>query len=406
MTGASGRRALALAAGAFGLVASGPAAALFNDHLEIWAAENVTRDSNIFRLSDKIDPATVGASQRGDTIFSTFVGVSANVPVSLQRFEAAYTWYQSRYRTFDNLDFSGHTARAAWTYNVQNKLTGVLSYTESEGLANFSNIQANVKDVVTVRQAQGTAAWLMTPRWRLNGRLAAAQTEHTNAVRAFNDIETGTVEGGLSYITPQENFVGGAFRYEHGRAPRGNTLPSNPFFGRSFDNEYDQWGVGATATWNLTGHSRFDGRIELIRRRYTEFTERNYTGPAMRVLYRWTPTPKTSVDVGLVRDIGPPEEIQTSFVLTTGGYVRPKWAVTEKITILGNVEYNIWDYKGDALTGGSYTHHQRLVGASVQWKPWERVWLQVGANREMRTSTLPLGDYETTVAFIEGRVGF
>ncbi len=144
----------------------------------------------------------------------------------------------------------------------------------------------------------------------------------------------------------------------------------------------------------------------MIRRRYNEFTSRNYQGPALRALYRWTPTPKTTVDVGLIRDIGPPEEIQTSFVLVTGGYVRPKWAVTEKITLQGNVEYNVWDYRGDAFTGGSFTHHQRLIGASVQWKPWERVWLQAGVNRETRTSTLLFGDYETTVAFVEGRVGF
>ena len=38
--------------------------------------------------------------------------------------------------------------------------------------------------------------------------------------------------------------------------------------GTVFDNEYEQTGGGAQGTWNLTGHSRFDGRIEYIRRRY------------------------------------------------------------------------------------------------------------------------------------------
>ncbi len=402
--GASGRRALVAAV--IGATASSPAMAVFNDYVELWAAENLTHDSNVFRLSDKVSPSTVGASQRGDTIYSTYLGIAANVPVAQQRFEAAYTWNRSKFQEFGNLDYTGHTARAAWDYNLQNKVTGVLSYNESQGLASFNNIQANEKDLVTVRQAQGTAAWLVTPRWRMDGRLTGVQTEHTNVVRSINDIESEGAEAGLSYVTPQENLIGGSVRYEHGKSPHGNTAPGNPFFGLPFTNEYDQWGVGATTTWNLTGHSRFDGRLEVIRRRYNEFTSRNYQGPALRALYRWTPTPKTTVDVGVIRDIGPPEEIQTSFVLVTGGYVRPKWAITEKITLQGNVEYNVWDYRGDAFTGGSFTHHQRLYGGSVQWKPWERVWLQVGVNREVRTSTLLFGDYETTVAFVEGRVGF
>ena len=404
--GASGRRVKSLVAALVGALASTPSAALFNDYVEIWAAENATRDTNVFRLSDKLSPATVGATQRGDTIFTTHLGVTAGVPVSQQRLEAAYTWYQSRYRHFKDLDFTGHTARAAWNYNVQNKVTGVLSFTESEGLASFSNIQARDKDLVTTRQAQATAAWLATPRWRASGRLAAVQTEHSSTLRRINDIEAETVEGGLSYVTPQDNLVGGIVRYEHGRAPHGVTFPNSPFNSRPFDNEYDQYSAGVTATWNLAGHSRFDGRLEVVRRNYKEFTQRDYTGPIARALYKWTPTPKTTVDFGFVREIGPAEEIQTSFVLVTGGYIRPQWAVTEKITLQGNLEYNVWDYRGDAVAGGDFTHRQRLIGGSIQWKPWTRVWLQAGANRESRTSTLQFGDYETTVVFVEGRVGF
>src|SRR5260221_5586772 len=168
------------------------------------------------------DLSTVGASQRGDTIYSTYLGIAANVPVAQQRFEAAYTWNRSKFQEFGNLDYTGHTARAAWDYNLQNKVTGVLSYNESQGLASFNNIQANEKDLVTVRQAQGTAAWLVTPRWRMDGRLTGVQTEHTNVVRSINDIESEGAEAGLSYVTPQENLVGGSVRYEHGKSPHGN----------------------------------------------------------------------------------------------------------------------------------------------------------------------------------------
>jgi hypothetical protein len=293
-----------------------------------------------------------------------------------------------------------------WTYNLQNKVTGVLSYDEAETLASFSTFQVPLKDLVTVRALRGSAEWLVTPRYRLDTRLAAVQTEHSHPLRRVNDIESAMADLGLSYVTPQDNLVGASVRFERGRSPHGNTTPDTPLFGEAFNNEYDQWGAGLTTTWNLTGHSRFDGRLEYIRRRYNVFTHRDYDGPAFKMLYRWTPTAKITVDVGALREPGPPEEIQTSFVLITGGYIRPKWQITEKIYLQGNAEYNVWDYQGDALTGGDFRHRQRLFGASIQWKPWERIWLHAGANREIRTSTLRFGDYETTVTFIEGRIGF
>ena len=407
-TGATGSASLvaALAAAVAGLTATAPASALFNDRVEIWAAENVTHDTNVFRLSDKLDPSTVGASQRGDSIYTTHLGITAGLPVSQQRFEAAYTWYRSNYRSFKDLDFTGHTARAAWNWSYDHRLTGVASYTESEGLSSFSNIQARDKDLVTSRHAQLTAQWMATPRWKANAGLGAVQAEHSSVLRRINDIEAESAEAGLSYVTPRENLIGGSARFEHGRAPHGTTFASNPFFGRPFENEYDQWAVGATTSWNLTGHSRFDGRLEWVRRNYKELTARNYDGPAFRAIYTWTPTAKLKVSAGATRDIGPAEDIQTSFVLVTGAYIRPLWAVTDKVTLQGNFEYNVWDYRGDPITGQDFTHRQRLIGASVQWKPYERVFLQAGFNREVRTSTLRFGDYDVDVAFVEGRVGF
>jgi hypothetical protein len=60
-------------------------------------------------------------------------------------------------------------------------------------------------------------------------------------------------------------------------------------------------------TWNLTGHARFDGRLEFVRRNYVRFTERDYDGPLFSGVLTWTPTPKTKVSFGAVRQVGPPD---------------------------------------------------------------------------------------------------
>jgi len=48
------------------------------DHVEIWAAENATHDTNVLRLSKSISPESVGATQLYDTAYSTHLGISAN----------------------------------------------------------------------------------------------------------------------------------------------------------------------------------------------------------------------------------------------------------------------------------------------------------------------------------------
>ena len=375
--------------------------ALFEDRIEVWGAENVTHDTNVLRLSKTINPLIASTRQKGDTINTTHLGASLNANFSQQHVTAEYTWYKSQYRYFKDFDFTGHTARANldWVLNPGGR--GTLGYTEAAGLASFANIQNRDPDLVTSRTLYATGNWMVTPRYRASGGLQAVETRHGSTLRKVNDIDIESGEVGVSYVTPLDNSFGVVSRIEHGRLPN-----ATPVGGVAFDNSYRQRGVGAMTTWVLTGHSRFDGRIEAVTRKYDQGTQRNYSGPIMKALYTWAPTGKLTIAAALTRDVGPAEDIQSSFVLVTGAYIRPRWTVTDKITVQGNAEYNIWDYRGDPRLTGDVRHHVRLFGASVSYRPTQKILLQAGINREVRTSNLALADYDVDVGFIEGRIGF
>lgn len=405
VTGVTGRNfrrnAVAATAAGCALAAPLPSWALFGDTVEVWGAYNETQDSNVLRLSKNVNPLSVGVDQRNDRIGTAHLGVSLNVPISQQTVQAEYEWFRSKYQHLKDLDFTGHTARANWNWLVQQVFTGTVGYNESEGLASFNNIQKNAPDLITSRTAYATGNWQMTPRYRWNAGLNAGETKHSDADRKINDIEIQSAELGLSYVTPLDNSFGVVTRVEQGKLPNGVLVDGLPF-----DNQYRQVGVGGMVTWIFTPHSRFDGRVEYVRRNYDQFSARDYRGPIVKALYTWAPTPRLTVAAALVRDVGPADDVQTSFVLVTGGYVRPRWNVTEKITLQGNAEYNVWDYHSDSLTGQSFKHHVRLFGGSISYRPTPKILLQAGYNREVRTSTLLTGDYEANVAFIEGRIGF
>ena len=395
-TGVSGSTLLLAAA-----LAPLPSWALFNGTLEVFAAENVTYDSNVFRLSPSLDSnQVIGSSKRSDIIFTTSLGFSLIVPVSLQRFQLSYVWFDSRYRTFKDIDNRGHTARAAYLWAITPRLTGELSYQEQESLASFANIQGRRPDLVTSRMAVANAAWMATPSWRLHSDLNATQVEHSEN-RALNDLETASAEVGVAFVSAQENRIGVAVRGERGRAPDERLL-----FGLPFDNEYTQTGVGVQGRWVVTGHSRFDGRADYIRRQYEQVSQRNFSGPTFRATYTWTPTGKITVATTLLRDIAPLEDITTSFALVTGLTVRPDWAVTDKINVRGNFGYARYEYRGDPALGLDFEHRVRTAGVSVHYRPATRIAISGGVARETRSSTLANGDYKVDIATLEARIGF
>ncbi len=402
--GISGKNFRLRALAASALVCATPALALFDDRVELWAAENATHDTNVLRLSKSVSPASMGVTQLSDTVYTTHLGISANLPVSQQLFLAEYTRYRSTYQYFKDLDFTGYTARAHWQWLWGQDKNGTLGYTASEGLASFNNIQRNEPDLVTARQAYFTGNWLVTPRWRATTALAGTQARHSDPGRTVNDIDAQSAEVGLAYVTPLDNSFGILTRVEHGRIPHPVQFAGFPL---GFDNEYKQYGIGANTVWVPSPHSRFEGRVEAVRREYQQGTQRNFSGPIVRALYTWTPTPKFTLVTSASRDVGPAEDITTSFVLVTGTYIRPRWNVTEKVSLTGDAEYNVWDYHGDpTVPGGNFRHRVRTFGGKVDYRPTTKILLSAGVNREVRTSDLPTGDYAVTVGFVEGRIGF
>lgn len=401
-TGPSGRRLGPALLLAVSLAAPGPAWSFFNDRVELWFSETMMRDSNVFRLSKNIDTErTLGTSNLSDRILTHTAGITASIPVSLQRFEGSYAHFWTRYQRFDQLDFDGDVARAAWLWAVTRQFNGELSYTQTTGLASFAAFRGTTRDVITTKQLVANANWQLNARWIAFGGVIATDRKHDDPGRRINDIEAQSGELRMSYVTPKENRIGVSVRAEQGGAPE-TTLVR----GIAFDNGYRQVGVGAVGRWEATAHSRFDGRFDYVKREYDQFSQRDYSGPAWGVTYTWSPTPKFNMLTTVRRDIAPLEEVQTTFVIATGIGVKPRWQVTEKFAFVGSADYMRWKYRGDPLIGGDFEHTVRSGAIGFAWTPLQRVAITGSLQREVRTSDLANADYRVTVGTLEARIGF
>src|SRR6185436_485369 len=229
-------RKLATLAACLAIIVPCEALALWGDQVELFATETLTYDSNVFRISSGLDPtAAIGSSKKSDWSSLTSLGFNVNVPIGRQRIQGGYAYNIARYDRFSQLDFEGYNARALWLWEIGNQLSGQLGYTESKALADFRNFTTTTPNALKTDRAFFTAAYLLTPQWRLNLGGDAAEQRNGDPARRVNDVDVTGIDGGVTYISPAGNQIGVALRSEDGRFPN-NQIVS----GVSVNNSYTQ----------------------------------------------------------------------------------------------------------------------------------------------------------------------
>jgi exopolysaccharide biosynthesis operon protein EpsL len=373
--------------------------ALWGDKFKPFVEERVTHDDNLFRISkDRVPQTFIGSSSRGDTYRTTSLGFNLDAPVSRQRFQMGYTWNATRYNRFADLDSNGHDARAIWLWQFGNDASGQLGYTETSALASFAFIQSRTPDRLRTWQAFFNAAYLVTPRWRLQAGVRGLDQTNSDPPRQIFDVNARYTDVTVSYITPANTSVGLSARTEDGRFPN----PRN-----SVDNAYRQESVGIVADWTITGVSRVSARADRVRRRYAQVPQQDFDGDTARAQYDWKPTGKFSLVAVAQQDIYPYLDIGSSFVLVKGVTLRPTLSLTEKVDLSEVLDYSTRDYLGaPGLSVGTRTDRVRSVAVAVSYRPARDVTLQMSAQRESRSSNTALTDYLANIVFTSLRVAF
>ena len=381
--------------------------ALWDDKLTLFAEEKITHDDNVFRISKDLDTA-------GDTYHTTSLGFNLDAPISRQRFQVDYAWNATRFNRFTDLNFNGHDARAVWLWQLGNNASGQLGYTETSALASFAITQSKTPDPLKTQQAFFNAAYLVTPRWRLQAEGRGLDQTNGDPQRQLFDVNVRYTDVSLSYVTPAGTSVGLSARTEDGRFPN-LPNPANPV-----DNAYRQGSVGIVADWTLTGVTHLSARADRVSRRYAHVPQQDFDGNIGRAQYDWKPTGRFSLAAVVQRDIFPYVDIGSSFVLVKGVTLSPRLNVTEKIAVSGTFDYSVRDYLGNPGQASGIspnrTDRVRSATATVSYRPARSLALLMSAQREGRSSSvvpdlaanppvLPV-DYVVNVFSVAARITF
>lgn len=389
------------------LVPVADAAALWDDKLELFVAESVIYDSNVFRISSRADPvAIVGAPSRGDTYYTTSPGFNFGIPYSRQRFVGGVKWNYTRYDRFKVLDFDGHEGRALWQWQVGNDLSGQLGYTQTLALASLANSRAGIlsgtPNSLETERAFLDLTYELTPRWRLQGEASRLDQDNGFAPLRVNDIIIESAGLAGSYVSRAKNQIGLGVRTEEGRFPNRPDVAASPFV-----DAYRQYNVDVIADYTISGHSRVRARAGWVSRSNEQLTQRDFDEGTYKLVYDWRPTGKLGINAVARREVSPLDDTYSSFVLLTGYALSPTLRMTQQTTAELNLEYSSRDYLADPtlLLVPSRTDWVRTATLKLSYRPLRSVMLELLVGRQTRSSTFPLGDYEDNIANVTVRIG-
>jgi exopolysaccharide biosynthesis operon protein EpsL len=366
--------------------------------------ETLTSDDNVFRISKDVDPATViGSRSRADTYRTTSFGLSADVPVRLQRFVGSLTFNSTRYQRFSALDFNGHDLRGSWLWQAGKDLSGELGISDTYSLASFSQLLSTTPDQLRVRQEFVNGAWMVTPQWRVRAAGERLEQRNSSSATLFNDVNIDGFEASLSRVSATGNSIGCSARVETGHFP---TL--QPLGAALIDNAYRQYGAGLALDWTLSPSSHVVARAAQVSRRYAQLPQRDFNGATGRAEFTWTPTGKLAVTAIAQRDISPYEYTRSSLVLIKGIGVRPTWRMTVKLEVSADLEALTRSYPGDSAQAlglaGPRDEKVRSMSALLTYHPAAHVTVQASLLHEERSSNVGFGDYAANVAWINVRL--
>jgi exopolysaccharide biosynthesis operon protein EpsL len=385
------------------------AAALWDEKLSIIVADAAIHDDNVFRLADSVDPRAIGVTSKSDVYNRFSAGVELDVKTDAQRLEADVELTRYRFDDFGALDFDGHDARAAWQWRAGRRFAGELGHARSEALASLSNIQNGARSAtpnfIDLRRTYATAAYRLLPSWELRADLATIDQRNEAIEYRPSDLGARSHEAAIAYVSRAGSRLGLRARDLDGRLPNLQLIG-----GTAVDNSYRQRGVEAFVEWQASDQSRFSAHGGRVQRDYATIGERDFDGFLYRAAFEWQPAESLVLTAAAQRDISTTEEVNVGFVLSEGVGLYGRWDLRAAITLSFDLETSGRTYLGEvdgALRAAAPRFEDwRLLGLRLALRPNEIMTIDVGWQRQDRSSQIALASYDANIASLGVQLRF
>ena len=361
--------------------------------LKLKVAGGLSYDSNVFRLSDEVDPQTaIGSSDKSDIIYQLGAGGKYELRQSRQKFIAEANVTEYKFQNFGNLDNTSSDLRGEWQWQVGNNWNGNLGAGHRRYLESFGNFQQNIRDMVDQGRVYGNANYLLSSHLKLTLDADWVDTQHSEQTRNVLDSKINNTAFTVNWVTPAQNTLGLQYRTADARFPHSEAVATT-----LIENDYTENEYSLVAHWRLGGVSEIFARLGHTERNFNQAPNRNFSAPTWRLSYLWQPTGKTTLEFAVWRELSQFQDLTANYVRVTGISVVPTWSVAPQVVLRGKISRQTLNYLGDPgilAVINSREDKDRLVQLSVLWTPLRLTELAFNVETGRRTSNQAFADYK------------
>ena len=345
-------------------------------------------NSNVFQLPDDVDvQQRLGTSSKSDHIRSGYLGVRLDQPYMNQRFVLDATITAYRYRTFDQLDFDAAQYSGAWHWRLTPRFSGKIGVDQSESLVNYSDFrQFDVRNVRTTRSQDALGEYWIYGGWYVTGGVSSRQSKTDVPVTGEDNYRDDRFEAGVRYRTLAGNSVHVILRSHDGDYVDRQPDPVQ-LLGDGFEGGEAELG----ATWVLSGRSTLDGKVRSIEYRENGFAQRNFSGNAGTLEWRWTPAGRLALALSASRALFPWRDLTATYRVEDQFGVRANWELGGRTVLTASLLRSDSDYREPLATLPGPERNDRTYSGQlgVEWRVLRNAYANASWLRQRRDSNYP-----------------
>lgn len=351
-------------------------------------------ESNLFRLAE-------ASSER---ISTAYVGLRIDKPYAQQRLFLDLTRTAYRYANFSYLDFDALDYRGGWAWHLGPRVSGALSAERSESLANYGDFRIASQRNVRLAQSRLLLVDARLPGgWHLLGGIRGEETKYSVPFPQEGSYRARGGEAGVRYVARSGNQV--TFK---------RLSLDADYVDRALDpvalldDGFERSESELSATWSVTGKSTLDARLARVDYRFPHFAQRDFSGTAGRLGYRWTASAKLSLELALGRDLAPWSDRFASHRVDERLSLAAAWQLAARTALRASLGRTQSDYRDPvfALAGPPRSDTGRSAQLAVEWRVLRNALVDASVQRYRQSSTDPAGGFAGTIVTLGGSLTF
>lgn len=354
-------------------------------------------EDNLFRLSDGLSgvPLALAAPNGKSDDYQTLgVGFNIDWQQARQRVLIKALANQTRFSQYPLLDYDGRDLSGEWQWQLGNHLRGNLGTSQVRSMGSYQDIGNLVSSVRTRTNHTFSATHQFHPNGDLELRLNRQALDYSAAALTASNFTQDDIALGGFYKGGMVERLGLEWSGMQG------DFPDRPAGGAQATG-YRGHSVKLVANVQVTGKSRLRARVGYLSREYEGGNTQDFSGMNGRIDWDWVPSGKTMLNFALFRELNNTELAGATQQSVHGASASAQWQPRAKLVLGLSARSETQAYDGTTLDDRISS-----LGASASYTPWRDSSITLSAQRQSRSSTAALRDFDATVLALSAEFRF